>query len=117
MGGEPEKKLSSFMKAGAILLKESCPACSSPLLKLPSGEVYCGICEKKVVVVKPGEDISPIITDSVLTSIDGTICLKLQELNKLISEERDQGQLLELARLLVAWLDALERLRRVKKAG
>ncbi len=55
---EDYKKMAELLRKGATMLNLACPACNSPLFKYKTDDVFCPVCNKKVVVVKEGEEIS-----------------------------------------------------------
>ena len=50
------KRGANLLLQGAALTDLSCPNCSSPLFRLKDGILWCAKDEKKVVVVKEGEE-------------------------------------------------------------
>ena len=105
--------MSDLLKSGATMLQDHCPECNSPLFMV-KGEVWCPRCNKRVIMVKEGEE-SLIAMSSSLADLERTILLKIQESNKQIIEEKDLVNLEKLSSLLVKWLEALERTRRIQK--
>jgi UPF0148 protein len=54
---QASKKIARVLMEGGKLLAESCPVCSTPLVKQKSGEIYCVNCQRQVVIVSHDEDI------------------------------------------------------------
>ena len=108
-------KMVDLLRSGATMLADVCPVCHTPLFKLKSGEIYCATCEKKVLIVKEGEEETKLLQVSVAAELDRTIFQKLSELNEIIKREDDIDRLHDLARCLIAWLEALDRVRRLKE--
>ena len=104
------KRMTRLLLQGATLLDIPCPACSSPLFKLKSGELYCSNCQKRVV---RAEEAPKVSQNAVIDSLNQTICRKLMELNELITKEEDQERLGVYLKNLVSWLEALEKARRL----
>jgi len=105
-----------LLRSGAVMLAETCPVCHTPLFKLKSGDVYCAACEKKVLIVKEGEAGEfKVLQLSTIMDLDRTIFAKLAELNDMIRHESDVDRLYELARCLIAWLEALDRVKKLKE--
>src|SRR4030065_1329645 len=50
------KRMADLLRQGATLTDLSCPVCASPLFRLRDGTLWCAKDEKKVVVVKEGEE-------------------------------------------------------------
>ncbi len=95
------------------MLSDQCPECNAPLFRI-NGEVWCPRDNKRVVIVKEGEE-PPVEVSSSLADVERTILTKIQESNKAIREERDPADLERLSSQLLKWLEALERARRIQK--
>ena len=105
--------MADLLRSGATMTELSCPACSSPLFKLRSGELWCGKCQKRVVVVKEGEEtFQPSI---LLGNLESTLLGKIQELSGRLHEEKDIERLSKLGEVLSKLLENLERLRRIER--
>ncbi|MEM1526348.1 MAG: Sjogren's syndrome/scleroderma autoantigen 1 family protein [Ignisphaera sp.] len=105
------KKAVELMRSGATLLSEVCPICKSPLLKLRSGEVVCPL-HGKVMIVKTEEEIAEAGVLSTLVELEKRVSRVLVMHIKKI----DKGEIsYEDARDIVYWLDALERVERIKQ--
>lgn len=50
-----------------------------------------------------------------LNDVERTILVKIQEISKLIREEKDIANLEKLSNLLIKWLEALERASKIQK--
>ncbi|MHA1594842.1 MAG: Sjogren's syndrome/scleroderma autoantigen 1 family protein [Candidatus Baldrarchaeia archaeon] len=106
-------RMVDLLRAGAVMLSETCPVCHSPLFKV-GGDVYCPSCQKKVVIVKRDEEATVYLRTSVLTALEESLIVKIQELGSKISRETDMGNLYDLMRILVITLEALEKIKRIK---
>ena len=106
------KKMANMLRKGASLLSQSCPQCGAPLFKI-KGEIYCPACEKKVVIVKEGEQIPLNVEGSTLSDVSLILHEKLRETGEAIKNERDPSKLQELLGIIAGILDALERLKRI----
>jgi uncharacterized Zn finger protein (UPF0148 family) len=95
------------------MLSESCPACASPLFKLGE-EVWCSKCNKRVVIVKREEEVSEVTRPILLSDLEGVLLRKVQKVMDQIRGEEDHERLQRLCRLLLMWLEALERIRKVR---
>ena len=113
--GEAEalKRMADMLRQGAVMLDIQCPACSSPLFRLRSGEIWCARCQKRVIIVREGQDITVAASDILLSSLEQTILNKLGELNEMLKAEVDITRLRELSGLLSGLLDNLARIRRM----
>jgi len=109
------KRMADALKSGAVMLDLQCPACSSPLFRLRSGEIWCVRCQKRVVVVREGEDAITAMSDLLLASLEETLLRKLQELNAALKNEEDLDRLVELTKLMSGLLDNLEKVRRISR--
>jgi len=107
--------MADMLRQGATLTEHSCPACSSPIFKLRSGDLWCVQCQKRVVVVKEGETSTEAAGPVLLASLESTILTKIQELEKEIREEKDAEKLQRLGSILSTLLENLERIRRMKR--
>ncbi len=108
---DPVKKMAELLKLGATMLAETCPVkgCNLPLFKLPSGEIICPV-HGKVYMVKTEEEAvevtEKITIKNTLDKVENKILKILNDLiNQTIPEPTE----------LITWLDALERVRRIKK--
>jgi len=106
--------MADMLRRGAALTERSCPACSSPLFKLRSGDLWCVRCQKRVIVVKEGET-SAEATSPVLLTLESTILTKIQEIEKEIGEEKDAEKLQRLGSILSTLLENLEKIRKMKR--
>ncbi len=107
------KRMSDLLKSGATMLQDQCPECNSPLFTI-KGEVWCPRCNKRVITVKESEE-QLIATSSILDDVEKIILLKIQENNKQIMEEKETANLDKLSELLMKWLEALEKIKRIRK--
>jgi len=109
------KTMADMLRRGATLTERSCPACSSPLFKLKSGDLWCVQCQKRVIVVKEGETPTEATRPVLLTSLESTILKKIQGIEKEIKEEKDTEKLQRLGSILSTLLENLERIRKMKR--
>jgi UPF0148 protein len=109
------KIMADMLRRGATLTDRSCPACSSPLFKLRSGNLWCAQCKKPVVVVKDGEAPTKATGPALLTHLESTILAKIQEVGKEIKDSRDVEKLERLGSILSMLLENLERIRKMKR--
>ena len=107
------KRMADLLRQGSTLTDLACPACSSPLFKLKSGDLWCAKCEKKVIIVKQGEE--PTTSHIVLDTLEATLLVKIQEIqNKMQHEERTE-ELQKLGTTLSELLENLEKIKKIKK--
>lgn len=107
--------MADMLRQGATLTELPCPACSSPLFKLRSGDLWCAKCQKRVIVVKEGESSIGATSPMLLTSLESTILTKIEEIEGKLREEKNPEQLQRLGALLSTLLENLEKIRRMKR--
>jgi len=107
------KRMSDLLKSGATMLSETCPECGSPLFKVGK-EIMCAKCNRPVVIVKASMEEGKIIGGRVLEDLEQTLLSKIGEINTAISSEEDSEKLSQHGKNLTIWLDALDRVRRLK---
>lgn len=100
-----------LLRRGATLTELSCPACSSPIFRLRSGELWCAQCQKRVIVERQAETASPLLFDT----LEVTILSKIQEVEGTIKSENDLERIHLLNNILSTLLENLERIRRMKR--
>jgi UPF0148 protein len=106
--------MAEMLKQGATLTELACPACASPLFRFKSGELWCARCEKRVVVVREGEDAEKVTSQAHLAALEKTILAKIKAVEKRIGEEENVEELQKLNAVLASLLENLERLKKMK---
>ena len=110
------KRGANLLLQGATLTDLSCPACSSPLFRLKDGTLWCAKDEKKVVIVKEGEE-APKQAPAPSTSYDKletTLMAKITEIEGKIEKTQDMDELQKLTNALSELLNALEKIKKMK---
>lgn len=107
------KKMSELLKSGATMLSETCPECGSPLFKVGS-DIICAKCNKPVVILKATQQEDMVIGERVLGDLEQTILSKIKEINSAMSSENDVEKLTQYGKALSTWLDALDKVRKLK---
>lgn len=107
------KKMAELLKSGATMLSETCPECGTPLFRRGK-ETFCPKCNKPVVIVQTAEDESRLLTDRILETSEQTLFDKIQEANLAMKSETDPEKLITYGNALATWLDAIEKIRRLK---
>lgn len=107
------KRMSELLKSGATMLSEACPECGSPLFKV-GGDIICAKCNKPVVILKAAEQEERIIGERVLGELEQTIMGKIRAVSTAMDSENDMEKLTVYGRLLSTWLDALDKIRKLK---
>ncbi|MBT8171470.1 hypothetical protein KJN74_01175 [Candidatus Bathyarchaeota archaeon] len=67
------KKMANLLRQGATLTEYACPACSSPIFKLRSEDLWCANCQKRVIIVREGEPEPKESESKVFSSLETTI--------------------------------------------
>jgi len=111
--GVEVKRMAELLKSGAAMLPETCPECGTPLFR-KGNETFCPNCNKPVVIIRSAEQETRILADSVLEDSEQTLLAKIREINLAMKIEKDPDKLLVYGDALVAWLEAIEKLRRLR---
>jgi UPF0148 protein len=112
----PIKRMADLLRQGATLTDLSCPACASPLFRLKDGTLWCANDEKKVVIVKEGEEEPPKPTaNTAYDKLETTLLTKFQDLENKIGKTDDADELQKLSSALSQLLDSLEKIQKMKK--
>lgn len=101
---------------GAALTDLSCPECASPLFRLKDGTLWCAKDEKKVIVVKEGEE-PPKQTAAPTTAYDkleATLMAKIQDIQDKIEKTQDGDELQKLTQTLDQLLNSVEKIKKIK---
>lgn len=109
------RRMADLLRRGATLTELACPACASPLFRLKSGDLWCVKCEKKVIVVKEGEEPAKIMGSMVLNNLEATLLGKIQEIQSKMEHEENVEELQKLGTALSGLLENLEKIRKVKR--
>jgi UPF0148 protein len=107
--------MADLLKQGATLTEHACPACSSPIFKLRSGDLWCTSCQKRVILVKEGEPEPEAHRAPAFSSLESTLLKKIQEIENQLAEETDPEKLNTLGETLSTLLENLEKIRNMKK--
>ena len=111
---KPIKRMADLLRQGATLTELSCPVCASPLFRLKSGILWCAKDEKKVIVVKEGEE--PAETEnSAYHKLEATLLSKIEEIQNKIEKTEDVDELQKLSVALSELLGNLEKIKKMKK--
>ena len=110
------KRMADLLRQGTTLTELACPACASPLFRLKSGDLWCAKCEKKVIMIKEGEDPTKITGSVVLNTLEATLLSKIQKIQNKMEREEDVEELQKLGTALSGLLENLEKIRKAKKS-
>jgi len=109
------KRMADLLRQGSTLTDLSCPVCASPLFRLKNGILWCARCEKKVIVVKEGEEPDKVTSDMAMEKLEATLLAKVQEIQDKIEHTENVEELQKLSTALSDLLGNLERVRKMKK--
>ena len=113
----PIKRMADLLMSGATLTDLSCPVCASPLFRLKDGTLWCANDEKKVVIVKEGEEPpKQAAASTAYDKLEATLLAKMQELQGKIEKTEDLDELQKLSTALTELLNSLEKIKNMKKA-
>ena len=107
---KPIKRMADLLRQGATLTDLSCPACASPLFRLKDGTLWCAKDEKKVIIVKEGEEKT-----SAYDKLEATLLVKVQEIQNKIQQTENVEELQKLSTALSELLSNLEKIKKMKK--
>lgn len=107
--------MADLLRQGATLTDLACPACSSPLFKLESNDIWCAKCEKKVIILKQGEEPTKITDSMVLDTLETTLLAKAKEIQNKMQQMENIEELHKLGAALSQLLENIEKIKKVKK--
>ena len=107
--------MADLLRQGATLTEYACPACSSPLFKLRSKDLWCASCQKRVILVKQGDPEPEAPKAPVFSSLESTLIGKIQQIEKQLTEETDPEKITTLGATLSTLLENLERIKNMNK--
>lgn len=108
--------MADLLRQGSTLTELACPACSSPLFRLRNGDLWCEKCEKRVIVLKQGEEPSKIIGAIALETLEATLLAKVQEIQNKMQQTENVEELQKLGATLSGLLENIEKVRKVRRA-
>jgi UPF0148 protein len=113
---DPIKRMANLLLQGATLTDLSCPVCASPLFRLKDGTLWCGKDEKKVVVVKEGEEPPKPATQpsGAYDKLEATLMAKIADLQDKIEKTQDMDELQKLTAALSELLNNVEKIKKMK---
>src|SRR4030042_661792 len=87
------KRMADLLRQGATLTDLSCPACGSPLFRLKDGSLWCGKDEKKVVIVKEGEESPKITSNRAMETLEAALLAKVQDIQGKIEQAENVDEI------------------------
>jgi UPF0148 protein len=112
---KPIKRMAELLRQGATLTDLSCPVCASPLFRLKDGTLWCAKDEKKVIVVKEGEEPEKKAGNAVYTKLEATLLAKVEDIQNKIQQTENVEELQKLSTALSELLGNLEKIQKMKK--
>jgi UPF0148 protein len=113
----PIKRMADLLMKGATLTDLSCPVCGSPLFRLQDDTLWCEKDEKKVVVVKEGEEpTKPSVSGAIYDKLEASLLNKIQDLQGKIEKTEDIDELQKLANAISELLSSLDKVQKMKKS-
>jgi UPF0148 protein len=107
--------MADLLRQGSTLTDLACPVCASPLFRLKNGDLWCGKCEKKVIVVKEGEE-PKAASSAMMDKLEMTLLAKVQAIQEKMDHEENPEELQKLNTALSGLLENLDRIRKTKRA-
>jgi UPF0148 protein len=111
---KPIKRMADLLRQGATLTDLSCPACASPLFRLKDGTLWCAKDEKKVIVVKEGEEPEKA-SNTAYDKLEATLLAKVEDIQNKIQQTENVEELQKLSTALSELLGNLEKIQKMKK--
>ena len=109
------KRMADLLRQGTTLTELSCPACVSPLFRLKDGTLWCAKCEKKVIVVKEGDEAEQVAS-AAMDKLEAALLLKVQQIQDKIQQTEDVTEIQKLSTALSELLSNLEIIKKMKKS-
>ena len=109
------RSMADLLRSGATLTSLSCPVCSSPLFRLKNGDLWCGQCQKKVIVVREEQEFDEAKSITALSSVEHTLVEKILEINEKMQSTNDSDDLQKLNAILSSLLENLKKVRSFRK--
>jgi len=113
----PIKRMADLLIQGATLTDLSCPVCASPLFRLKDGTLWCAKDEKKVVIVKEGEEgpAPKKSASSAYDKLEATLLTKVEDIQGKIEKTENVEELQKLTCALSELLNSLDKIQKMKK--
>ncbi|MBS7632053.1 hypothetical protein KEJ15_00285, partial [Candidatus Bathyarchaeota archaeon] len=108
------ERMVNLLRQGSTLTDLACPACASPLFRLKNRELWCAKCEKKVIVIKEGEEATKIASSMAMETLEKTMLEKIQEIQDKMRNEQNIDELQKLGTALNGLLETLEKVKKAK---
>ena len=110
--------MAELLRQGATLTDLSCPACAAPLFRLKDRTLWCANDEKKVVIVKEGEEPPKPTTapqsNTAYDKLEATLMKKIEDIQVKIEKTEDIDELQKLTVALSELLNSVEKIKKMK---
>lgn len=106
--------MGELLRAGAVMLSDTCPECGLPLFRLRSGETVCPI-HGRVYIAKSEEEAERYTIVGVLESLENIVVRELASLRDKVEKGVKDEDREYIIRNIVGWLEVIERIERIKK--
>jgi len=118
-GQKAVKKMAEALSAGATMLAEPCPNCSSPLFRLRSGEVKCVSCNTVISPVVDGRKSETISSDTALQNLEKRVLELLSQYGRRLeaADGEEAEKLLGRVEVCLSILGRIRDLSEIKGAG
>ena len=112
----PIRRMAELLMQGATLTDLSCPVCASPLFRLRDNTLWCAQDEKKVIIVKEGEEPpKQPTTNTAYNKLEATLMAKIENIQKKIENTDNVDEIQKLTSALSELLNSLEKVKTMKK--
>ncbi len=110
--------MANLLRQGATLTDLSCPVCASPLFRLQDGSLWCEKDEKKVIVVKEGQEApkqaTQAPTNTAYDKLEATLMAKIGDIQTKIENTQDIDELQKLTVALSELLNSVDKIKKMK---
>ena len=116
---ESIKRMADLLRQGATLTDLVCPQCSSPLFRLKDGTLWCGNDERKVILVKEGEEKmqeAKATSNAAMDKLEATLMTKMQDLQTKLEKTDNVEDIEKITTAISELLNSLEKIKRMKKS-
>jgi UPF0148 protein len=116
----PIKRMADLLRQGSTLTDLSCPNCNSPLFRLQDSTLWCAKDQKKVIIVKEGEEppkqASPSTANAnaAYDKLEATLMAKIQDIQAKIEKTEDIEELQKLTVALSELLNSIDKIKKMK---
>jgi UPF0148 protein len=109
--------MADLLRQGATLTDLSCPVCASPLFRIKDGTLWCEQDQKKVIIVKEGEQ-PPVQSapqaNAAYDKLEAILLTKVQGIQDKIEKTEDIEEIQKLSNALSELLSSLEKIKHMK---